>query len=326
LPGLFKPFITMTLIDTFALSHLPRRFLIASATAWALLGGSAHATEKLPVTASFSILGDLVRVVGADRVAVTTLVGANQDAHVFEAKPSDAKTLLASRLVVVNGLGFEPWAAKLLKSAGYKGEIVTAARGIKARAMQEEKGHGAHAGHAHEEMDPHAWQNPNHVAQYVRNIAAGLSKVDAAGAAIYQANAEAYVKELQALDAWAQTQIATIPADKRKVITSHDAFGYFAAQYGVKFLAPQGVNTEAEPSAKQVAQLIKQIQREKIRAVFVENMSNPKLIAQLSKDAGATLGASLYADALSTADQPGATYLQMMRHNVTQLVAGMKLN
>jgi zinc/manganese transport system substrate-binding protein len=316
----------MTLLDTFPLTALPRRFLLASVTAFALLGSHAHAAEKLPVTPSFSILGDLVRVVGGDRVAVTTLVGANEDAHVFEAKPSDAKTLLASKLVVLNGLGFEPWAGKLLKSSGYKGETVTAAKGVKARAMQEEKGHGAHAGHAHEEMDPHAWQNPNNVALYVRNIAATLGKVDAAGAATYQANAEAYVKELQALDAWAQAQIATIPADKRKVITSHDAFGYFAAQYGVKFLAPQGVNTEAEPSAKQVAQLIKQIQREKIRAVFVENMSNPKLIAQLSKDAGATLGASLYADAMSTADQPGATYLQMMRHNVTQLVAGMKRN
>ena len=313
----------MTLLDSFQPTSLPRRFLLASATALALLGSHAHAADKLPVTASFSILGDLVRVVGGDRVVVTTLVGANEDAHVFEAKPSDAKTLLASKLVVLNGLGFEPWAGKLLKSSGYKGESVTAAKGVKTRHMEEEKGH---AGHAHEETDPHAWQNPNNVVLYVRNIAAGLAKVDAAGAATYQANAEAYVKELQALDAWAKAQIATIAASKRKVITSHDAFGYFAAQYGVKFLAPQGVNTETEPSAKQVAQLIKQIQREKIRAVFVENMSNPKLIAQLSKDAGATLGASLYADALSTADQPGATYLQMMRHNVTQLVGGMRLN
>lgn len=313
----------MNSVDTFSPSALPRRFLLASATALALLGSQAIAADKLPVTASFSILGDLVRVVGGDRVAVTTLVGANEDAHVFEAKPADAKTLLSSKLVVTNGLGFEPWAGKLIKASGYKGETVVAAKGVKARHMEEEKGH---AGHAHEEADPHAWQNPNNVALYVRNIAAGLAKVDAAGAATYQTNAEAYVKELQALDAWAKAQIATIPADKRKVITSHDAFGYFAAQYGVKFLAPQGLNTETEPSAKQVAQLIKQIQREKIRAVFVENMSNPKLIAQLSNDAGATLGASLYADALSTTDKPGATYLQMMRHNVTQLVAGMKLN
>ncbi|APW44707.1 metal ABC transporter substrate-binding protein [Rhodoferax saidenbachensis] len=313
----------MTALDTFPLSVLPRRLLLASATALALLGSHAHAADKLPVVASFSILGDLVRVVGGDRVAVTTLVGANEDAHVFEAKPADAKTLLAAKLVVTNGLGFEPWAGKLIKSAGYKGEAVVAAKGVKARHMEEEKGH---ASHAHEETDPHAWQNPNNVTLYVRNIAAALSKVDAAGASTYQANAEAYVKQLQILDVWAKAQIASIPQAKRKVITSHDAFGYFAAQYGVQFLAPQGVNTETEPSAKQVAQLIRQIQREKIRAVFVENMGNPKLIAQLSKDAGATLGASLYADALSTADQPGATYLQMMRNNVTELVAGMRRN
>lgn len=313
----------MTALDTFSLSALPRRLVLASAAALALLGPQAQAADKLPVTASFSILGDLVRVVGGERVAVNTLVGPNEDAHAFEPKPAHAKTLLAAQLVVTNGLGFEPWAAKLQKSSGYKGATVVASQGVKARTMEEEKGH---AGHAHEEADPHAWQNPDNVVLYVRNIAAALGKVDAAGAASYHANAEAYVKELQALDAWAKAQIATIPAPKRKVITSHDAFGYFAAHFGVQFLAPQGVNTETEPSAKQVAQLIRQIQREKIRAVFVENMSNPKLIDQLSKDAGATLGASLYADALSTAEQPGATYLQMMRHNVTQLVAGMQRN
>jgi zinc/manganese transport system substrate-binding protein len=153
-----------------------------------------------------------------------------------------------------------------------------------------------------------------------------LSRADASGATTYQANAESYVKELQALDTWAKAQFADIPPGNRKVITSHDAFGYFSAQYLVRFLAPQGINTETEPSARQVATLIKQIQREKIKAVFVENMSNPKLIEQLSKDAGVTVGASLYSDALSKPDQPGSTYLQMMRHNVTQLAAGMKLN
>jgi zinc/manganese transport system substrate-binding protein len=153
-----------------------------------------------------------------------------------------------------------------------------------------------------------------------------LSKVDAAGTSTYQANADAYVKELQALDAWAKAQFAAVPAPKRKVITSHDAFGYFGAHYGITFLAPRGMNADTEPSAKQVAQLIQQIQREKIRAVFVENMGNPKLLAQLSKDAGAKVGATLFVDALSGSDKPGATYLQMMRHNVTELVAGMKLN
>ena len=307
----------MNTLYSMHLTNLPRRFLLASAIALALLGSTAYAADKLPVTASFSILGDIVGVVGGDRVTVTTLVGPDEDAHVFEPKPTDVKTILASKLVVTNGLGFEPWAGKLIKSAGYKGEALVAAKGVKVRQLKED---------GHDATDPHAWQNPNNVVLYARNIAAALSKVDAAGASTYQANAEAYVKELQSLDAWAKEQFAAIPAPKRKVITSHDAFGYFAAQYGITFLAPRGVNADTEPSAKQVAQLIKQIQREKIRAVFVENMSDPKLVAQLSKDAGAKVGATLFVDALSGPEKPGATYLQMMRHNVTQLVAGMQLN
>ena len=295
-----------------------RQFLMAGMAAAGLLLGTAQSADKLPVTASFSILGDLVRVVGGERVSVTTLVSPDEDAHVFEPKPADAKALLQSRLLVVNGLGFEPWALKLSRSAGYKGATLVVSTGVKPRLMADEKGR--------DETDPHAWQNPNNVVMYVRNISAALAKVDQAGATAYQANAEAYVKELQTLDAWTKEQFAAVPLAKRKVITSHDAFGYFAAQYQIKFLAPQGVSTDAEPSAKEVAQLIKQIQREKIKAVFVENMSSPKLLAQLSQDAGATVGASLYADALSSADKPGASYLKMMRHNVTQLAAGMKLN
>jgi zinc/manganese transport system substrate-binding protein len=286
-----------------------RRLLASSLGLTFLASGPATAADKIAVTASFSILGDLVRVVGGERVAVTTLVGPNEDAHVFEPKPADAKTLLRTQLLVTNGLGFEPWATKLAQSAGYQGKTVVASMGVKARPS-----------------DPHAWQNPSNVEWYVRNIAAGLAKVDASGAAVYQANAAAYVQELQTLDAWAKAQFADILVLKRKVITSHDAFGYFGAHYQIQFIAPQGMNTEAEPSAKQVAVLIRQIQREKIKAIFMENMSNPKLLAQLSKDAGATVGASLYSDALSGRDQPGATYLQMMRHNVTQLAAGMRLN
>jgi zinc/manganese transport system substrate-binding protein len=303
------------------MKHVFRTLLVAGFSGALLLSGAARAADKLspvPVVASFSILGDLVRVVGGERVSVTTLVGLDEDAHGFEPKPADARAIVQGRLLVTNGLGFEPWAQKLASSAGYKGETMVTSKGVKPRSMAEEKGHA--------ETDPHAWQNPDNVILYVRNISAALAKVDQAGAATYQANAEAYVKELQTLDAWAREQFAAIPAAKRKVITSHDAFGYLAAQYQIKFLAPQGVSTDAEPSAKQVAQLIRQIQREKIRAVFVENMSNPKLLAQLSQDAGVTMGARLYADALSSADQPGASYLQMMRHNVTQLAAGMKLN
>ena len=304
-------------------------FALSALAASGLFAAQANATEPMPVVASFSILGDLVKVVGGERVAVTTLVGPDEDAHAFEPRPADAKTILASKLMVVNGLHFEPWAEKLAKSAGYKGGTLVASKGLKPRAMAEEAGHedkGQDAGGHQHEIDPHAWQNPNNVILYVRNIAAGLTQADASGAAAYKANAEAYVKELQTLDASIKTQLAAIPAAKRKVITSHDAFGYFGAQYKMTFLAPQGVNTDAEPSAKEVAQLIRQIKREKIKAVFVENMNNPKLIEQLSKDAGATVGATLYSDSLSAADKPGSTYLKMMNHNVTQLVAGMRLN
>ena len=302
-----------------------RKLLLAGIASAALLSGASFAAEPIPVVASFSILGDLVRVVGGDRVSVSTLVGPDQDAHVFTPKPADAKAIVQSRLLVTNGLGFEPWAQKLAKSAGYKGETVVASKGVKPLLMAEEKGH-KDKGRQHDEADPHAWQNPNNVVLYARNIVAGLSKVDPAGAAIYQANASAYVKELQTLDAWAKVQFAVIPADKRKVITSHDAFGYFAVQYQIKFLAPQGVSTDAEPSAKEVAQLIKQIQREKIKAVFVENMSNPRLLAQLSKDAGVSVGPALYVDALSATSGPADSYLKLMRHNVTQLAAGMRGN
>ncbi len=307
-----------------------RKLLTASIAGTALLSGASFAVPPMPVVASFSILGDLVRVVGGERVSVTTLVGPDQDAHAFTPKPADAKAIVQSRLLVINGLSFEPWAQKLAKSAGYKGETVVATKGVKPLVMAEddapkEKGH-AGKDHQHDEADPHAWQNPLNVVLYTRNIAAALAKADPAGATDYEANASAYVKELQALDIWAKAQFAAIPATKRKVITSHDAFGYLAAQYQIEFLAPRGVSTDAEPSAKEVAQLIRQIQREKIKAVFVENMSNPTLVAQLARDAGVTVGATLYSDALSSADKPGATYLQMMRYNVTQLVTGMALN
>lgn len=307
------------------MNRVVRKLLLAFVASAALLPCASFAAEPIPVVASFSVLGDLLRVVGGDRVSVSTLVGPDQDAHAFTPKPADAKAIVQSRLLVINGLGFEPWAQKLAKSAGYKGETVVASKGVKPLLMAEEKGHKG-KGHQHDEADPHAWQNPNNVVLYARNIAAALAKVDPAGAAIYQANAAAYVKELQTLDAWAKAQFAVIAADKRKVITSHDAFGYLAAQYQIRFLAPQGVSTDAEPSAREVAQLIRQIQREKIRAVFVENMSNPRLLAQLARDTGVTVGAALYSDALSAAGGPADSYLKLMRHNVTQLAAGMRAN
>ena len=300
------------------MAPLFHKFLIAGLAAVSLAFGTAQSADKVPVTATFSILGDLVRVVGGERVSVTTLVGPDEDAHVFEPKPANARAIVQSRLLVVNGLGFEPWAQKLVRSAGFKGDTLVASKGIKPRLMANEKGR--------DETDPHAWQDPLNVMVYARNIAGSLAKVDPAGAAVYQANADNYVKDLQALDAETKAQFAAIPADKRKVITSHDAFGYFGAQYQVKFLAPQGMSTDGEPSARQVALLIRQIQREKIKAVFVENMSSPRLLAQLSKDAGAIAGPALFVDALSAAGGPADTYLKLIRHNAMQLAAGMRLN
>jgi zinc/manganese transport system substrate-binding protein len=285
-----------------------------------LLPTHGLAADKLPVVASFSILADLVQVVGGERVNVVSLVGPNEDAHVFEPKPSHSKSIAQAKLVVINGLGFEPWAQKLVKSSGYKGRVLVASEGIKPLNVP------GHKNHNHGELDPHAWQNPDNVAQYVRNIAAALAQMDSAGAGTYEANAKAYIQQLQALDSWAKEQFGPIALDKRKVITSHDAFGYLGVRYQIAFLAPQGLSTEAQPSAKQVATLIRQIKRENIKAVFVENMSNPKLLAQLSQEAAVTPGGTLYADALSAANEPAATYLQMMRHNITQLAQGMKQN
>lgn len=289
------------------------------AVALGLLLTPAHAQDRLAVVASFSILGDLVRVIGGDKVAVANLVGPDEDAHVFEPKPQDAKNLLQSKLLVTNGLGFEPWAQKLVKSAGYKGTVVVASQGIKTRTMPQAKGSSA-------ETDPHAWQDPTHVMVYVRNIAAALSQIDPANAALYQANTLAYVNALQTLDADAKAEFAGIAEPKRKVITSHDAFGYFGARYGIQFLAPRGLSTQTDPSAKQVARFIQQLQQEKIKAVFVENMSDPKLLSQLSKDVGVAVGGTLYVDALSGASGPAASYLKLMRHNIALLAAGMRGN
>ncbi len=291
--------------------------LTGSSTSFNAMGATA---ETLPVVASFSILGDLVQVVGGDRVKVTTLVGPDQDAHAFEPKPVDARAIVAARLFVINGLNFEPWAQKLAQSASYPGPTLVASQGIRPRTLPGEPGH------AQKQTDPHAWQDPTNVIMYVRNITKSLSSVDPEGASSYQKNSDLYIRQLTELDQLAQQQVAAIPASKRQVITSHDAFGYLGARYQIRFLAPQGLNADTEPSAKAVAQLIRQIKREQIRAVFVENMRNPKLLAQIAQDSGVTLGPKLYVDALSGPAGPGPSYLKMMHQNITALVAGMRLN
>jgi len=287
-----------------------------------LASGTAMAATRMPVVASFSILGDIVSNIGGDRVAVSTLVGPDEDAHVYAPTPKDVRTLAQAKVVVVNGLGFEGWIQRLVDAANYKGALVVASDGIQTRQLSE-SGHG-HADNAAQHPDPHAWQDPANVIVYTRNIVAALSKADPAGAAFYKRNGDAYQRSLVELDSWAQAQFAQIPDARRSVITSHDAFEYFAAHFKLRFLAPQGVSTESEPSAKDVAMLIRQMRQEHSKAIFFENMSNPTLLQQISNEVGVTPGGKLYADALSQADGPAPTYLRMMRFNVQQIMDRLK--
>jgi len=302
---------------------------LAALSASTLLG-PARAAQPLPVVASFSILGDLVKVVGGERVQVSTLVGIDADAHAFEPKPADAKALLGARLLVLNGLNFEPWAKKLAQAASFKGATLIASNGIKPRPSAQTKAadHDDDHDHAHDHgaADPHAWQDPTQVMVYVKNIAKSLSSLDPEGAESYKHNSDAYLKELQALDDFAKTAFAPVPAAQRKVITGHQAFNYLGARYQVQFQAAQGVSTQADPSAKAVAQLIAQIRKDKIRAIFPENTSNTRLLTQIANEAGVKLGAKLYDGALSGPSEPASTYLAMMRYNITQLAEGMKRN
>lgn len=301
---------------------LSRRHFAALAAAAALaFPVAARAAEPVPVVATFSVIADITRAVGGDRVAIRTLVPADSDAHVYQPTPGDAQALAAARLVVTNGLNMEGWIDRLIKASGYKGEVVTATKGIKTITMEDDDhGHG----HGKKVTDPHAWQNALNGQIYARNIAEGLARVDPEGAATYRANAESYAAELKTLDGWVKAEIATVPAAQRKVITSHDAFGYLAAAYGITILSPQGISTEAEPSAKDVARLIRQIRKEKVKAVFIENMTDPRLIQQIARETGAVVGGTLYSDALSPAGGPADTYIKMFRYNLPLLVAGMR--
>ncbi|MGB4102370.1 MAG: metal ABC transporter substrate-binding protein [Alphaproteobacteria bacterium] len=288
-----------------------------------LLPIRAEAVQSpLRVVASFSILGDMVRQIGGDQVEVITLVGPDGDAHGYQPTPDDLKAVAKADIVFVNGLSFDGWMKRLAASSGYKGPIVVTTAGVKARELMKEG--GDHHGHDHGATDPHAWQSLSNGVIYAENIAAGLSKVLPAQAENFAQRKNAYQEAMKALDADVKAQIGAVPAAQRLVITSHDAFGYFGAAYGIRFVAPYGMSTESEPSAKNVARLIDQIKKAGVREVFIENMSNPRLIEQLAKDAGATIGGTLYADALSAADGGAATYLDMFRSNVPKLVAAMR--
>lgn len=296
---------------------------LASGLALAVSPFGAFAQEKLPVVASFSILGHFVKQVGGERVSVTTLVGPDGDAHVYSPTPADAKAMAAAKLVVVNGLHFEGWLPRLVKSSGTKATLAEATKGI--TALEADDDHDDHAkgkaGHAHNHGhdDPHAWQSVANAKVYVANIRDALSAADPAGKASYEANATAYLSELDVLEGEVKAAVARIPADRRKAITTHDAFGYFVKAYGIEFVAPQGVSTEAEASARDVGRIIRQVKAQKIPAVFLENVTNPRLVEQIARESGAKVGGRLYSDALSAASGPAGTYIRMMKHNISEI-------
>lgn len=282
------------------------------------------ANEPLPVVASFSILADMVKQVGGPHVEVTSLVGPNSDAHVFDPTPADAKRLASAKLVVVNGLGFEGWLDRLIKSSGYKGPVLTASKGVKTIPMAEsDHGHSHVHKHSHAVPDPHAWQSLLNARQYIENIRVALSAAMPAHSADFQARATDYLKQIDALEKSTRARIAAVPMERRRVITSHDAFGYFARAYKVTFYPLQGLSTASEPSAADVVRIVNEIKKNKVTAIFAENISDPRVLERVAKDTGAKIGGTLFADALSVPGTQADTYLKMFELNVSTIVAGI---
>jgi zinc/manganese transport system substrate-binding protein len=284
---------------------------MSAASAWQ---ARAQAPEKLPVVATFSILADFARNVGGERIEVTGLVGPNGDTHVYQPKPADAKELGAARLILVNGLGLEGWIDRLIKASGATAPILVATKGISPQQMREEGRIGP---------DPHAWQSIANAKIYVANIRDALIAVDPDGASTYRTNADNYLGKLAALEQEVTAEIAKIPPGRRQIITTHDAFGYFGTAYGFRFIAPEGISTETEASARDVAKIIRQIKAQKIPAVFLENVTDPRLVQSIAAESGAKIGGTLYSDALSPPDGPAATYIEMMRNNFHQLAVAL---
>ncbi|MES2821274.1 MAG: metal ABC transporter substrate-binding protein [Pseudomonadota bacterium] len=288
------------------------RTLVALLTLLAAL--SLPAAEKLKVITSFSILADITHQIGGDRIELYNLVGADADAHVYHPSTADAKAVLNADLIIANGLGFEPWLDRLIASSEAAGTRIDASTGVLPLMLDED---------GHQVADPHAWQNLANAEIYVRNIAKALSQADPANKAHYASRSEAYLGQIRALLAKARASLGQLPLAQRTLVTSHDAFAYLGQAYGLRFIAPQGLSTEDEPSAAEVAALIRQIRAEGVRAVFVENIRDPRLIQQIAAEGGATVGGTLYSDALAS-EGPASSYLGMFRHNLDTLLAALK--
>jgi zinc/manganese transport system substrate-binding protein len=298
---------------------MPTRRHMLTLVAAAAIGpvSVGQAENRLRAVATFSILGDFLKNVGGDRSDVTTLVGPNGDVHVYTPAPADAKTLARANLIVVNGLGLEGWLDRLIAVSGSNAPVVIASRGVHPREATDPRSTNRLV------SDPHAWQSVANAETYVENIRDGLIAADPAGKEFYEASATAYRAKLAALDGEIKAAMATIPADRRKIITTHSAFGYFGDAYGLQFIAPEGISTGAEPSAREVASIIAQIRTQKIPAVFLENITDPRLIERIAAETGAKIGGTIYSDSLSPPDGPAATYIDMMRHNAREFARAL---
>ncbi|MER9307066.1 zinc ABC transporter substrate-binding protein AztC [Mesorhizobium sp. M0293] len=287
-------------------------------------GASSAFAAPLKVVASFTVIADFAKNVGGDRIDVTTIVGPDGDAHVYEPSPADAVTMAKADIVLVNGLHFEGFLQRLVDASATKASIITLTKGVKPIDFKPEfadadAAEGVGTGGGKTVTDPHAFQSIANARIYVNNIAEAFCEADSEGCVSYQTNAAAYTKKLDAVEGEVKAAIASIPESKRVVITSHDAFGYFEHAYGLTFLAPQGISTDSEPSAADVAKLVTQVKQDKAAAIFVENITNPRLIEQIASETGIKVGGTLYSDALSQPDGPASTYIDMMHNNIAQI-------
>jgi len=300
--------------------------IILAGVAILLGGATANAAERIKVVATFSVIGDMVANVGGDQVELVTLVGPGGDTELFKPSLADAKSVAEAKIVFMNDLNdeFEPWLVPLLKQVNFSGTKIVVSRGAKTYTSTEERAPRNRS--TEEEIDQHAWLDPKNGVIYVRNISAALAKADPANAAEYRARADAYIKELQALDAWAKAEVAVLPAAKRRVLASHDSLQYLARAYGITLLAINGWTNNNEPSAAELARLTKQIRQEGIHALFLDSITDPRAMQQVAKETGASIGGTLYGDALSPPGGEADTYLKMIRHDVATLKAGMLKN
>ena len=303
-----------------------RSFLLALGAAALLLAGPARPAERIPVVATFSVIGDMLARVGGDHVDIKTIVGPGGDCELYQATAADVATVAAARAVFLNDLNeeFEPWLEPLLKQAAFKGLKVVVSRGVRTLAAEEE--HPVSGRMLPETVDQHAWLDPRNGVVYVRNIAAALARLDPANAADYRTRAAAYAKEIEAVDDWARQQIAEVPAVKRRALTSHDSLQYIASAYGIKLLSVNGWTNNSEPSAAQLAKLAEQVRDSHVKALFLDSITDPRGMERIAGETGAVIGGTMYGDSLSPAGGEADSYLNMLRHDVATLKAGMSRN